>query len=119
MNIDEIIELLDKNTEVLESYVLVREIKMHLNVEYENFHPLLKIKIYKSSVILNSDFHFEVSHYVHTPVQAAPYRTSRANYESEQLAIQQAIMTTTTFIYKAIEKGYEPSEEWMVPNESF
>jgi hypothetical protein len=119
MSTNEIVELLDKNTAVLESYVLIREIKMYLDVKYNNFHPLLKIKIYKSSIISNSDFHFEVSHHVHTPEQAAPYHTSRTDCKSEQLAIKQAIMTTINFIHLAIEKGHEPSEEWMIPNEDF
>ncbi len=116
MSIDEVIAVLDKNDEVMESYVLLREIKLCLDVG-DDFHPFIKVKIYKSSAIKPA-YHFSVSHYVHTPDQVAPYITSRPYADSEEAAIQQAISTTTSFIKTAIKAGHEPSESWLVPNDN-
>ena len=46
MLIEKVIEHLDENREVIESYVLVREIKLYLDVGQDHFHPSIKIKIY-------------------------------------------------------------------------
>ena len=119
MSINEVIETLDKNSEVIESYVLLREMKLCLDVGHDYFRPWIKVKIYKSSVIGGVPYHFEVSHHIHTPTQIAPYFPSRTSFESESEAIQQAISTTITFIQSAIRAGYEPSDDWLVSNDNF
>ncbi len=118
MPIDEVIAILDKNEEVTESYVLIREIKLLLNVNYDHFHPSIKIKIFKSSAT-KPPYHFEVSHYVKNPTQASAYQTSRAYEDTEELAIKKAISTTTFYIKTAIAEGHEPSEDWLIPNDDF
>lgn len=119
MSIDNVIEALDGTGEVAESYVLLREIKVLLNVGHDHFHPHIKIKIYKSSVIVHMPYHFDVSHHIHTPEQAGPYYPSRTSAESEKEAIAQAISTTTSFLKSAIRAGKEPTERWLVRNEDF
>ena len=119
MLVDEILECLDENDSVIESYVLIREIKAYLSFKGHNFSPQIKIKIYKSTVLENMPYHFDVSHHAHTPEQAAPYYTSRTSCESEKEAIRQAISTTTSFIKSALSVGHEPSDSWLVKNESF
>jgi len=119
MSIDSVVDLLAENDEVAESYVLLREIKLFLDVGHDSFHPELRIKIYKSSVIAGTPYHFVVSHNAHTPEQAGPYYPSRTSYESEREAIRQAISTTTSFMKSAVRAGHEPSENWLVPNERF
>lgn len=119
MSIDQIIEVLDQNQEVMESYVLLREMELYLHVGHQDFQPRIKVKIYKSSVIESAHYHFEVSHNAHTPEQAGPYFPSRTFANSEQEAIAQAISTTTSFIKSAIQRGHEPSEKWLVPNKDF
>lgn len=119
MSINEILEVLDNNDEVMESYVLLREIKTYLNIGHDFYHPQLKIKIYRSSVIPNTPYHFDVSHHSRTPDQAGPYHPSRTSFESESEAIHQAISTTTSFIKHALDAGHEPSDEWLIPNEDF
>lgn len=118
MSIDKVIETLDENDEIAESYVLLREMKLYLDVS-NDFHPCIKIKIYKSSSISGAPYHFEVSHHVHTPEQAGPYFPSRTFAESESEAIRQAIHTTTTFIKSAIRAGHEPQDNWLVPTDDF
>ena len=119
MSIDEVIKTLDENDEVMESYVLLREMKLYLDVGYDNFHPCIKVNIYKSSSLGGAPYHFEVSHYAHTPEQATPYHPSRTSAESESEAIRQAISTTTSYIKSAIRAGHEPSDQWLVPNDRF
>ena len=119
IDIDNVVEILDENDEVVESYVLLREMKLYLDVGHDHFHPCIKVKIYKSSVLGDVQYHFEVSHHAHTPEQAGPYHPSRTSAESEREAIQQAISTTTSFIKSAIRVGHEPSDQWLVPNDGF
>ena len=117
MSLEDIIEQLDDHDEVLESYVLLREIKMYLNIgEYQ---PLIYIKIYKSSFIKGNPYHFDVSHHVHTPEQMSPYFPSLTSFPSEKEAIDQAISTTTRLLKDAINKGHDPEDEWLIVNENF
>ena len=117
MSIEEVIEQLGGHEEVLESYVLLREIKMYLDIG--GYQPLIKIKIYKSSVIEGNPYHFDVSHHVHTPEQMSPYYPSRTAFSSEREAIDQAISSTTNFLKDAINKGHDPENEWLIENENF
>lgn len=119
MTTDDIIQLLDENEEVIESYVMVREVKIFLNLNHIHFNPQIKVRIYKSNLIANAPYHFEVSHYVNTPIQSSPYLSSRTSANTEREAIESAISTTTSFLKNAIISGHEPSEQWLIPNEVF
>lgn len=117
MSVEDVIEQLDSHDEVLESYVLLREIKMYLDIgEYQ---PLIKIKIYKSSFIDGNPYHSEISHHVHTPEQMSPYFPSRTSFSSEKEAIDKAISSTTRCLKDAIDKGHNPEDEWLIVNENF
>lgn len=119
MSVEDTIDILDNNDEVLESYVLVSEMKIFLDIGYESYHPEIKVKIYKSSVMERMPYHFEVSHHAHTPEQAGPYHPSRTSASTESEAISEAISTTTSFLKGAISSGHEPSDGWLVPNGNF
>ena len=119
MNTDDVLQLLDENEDAMEFYVLTKEIKVYLNVGHDFFYPEVKIKIYKSTAIESEPYHFDVSHHVHTPSQAAPYYPSHTSAKSEAEAIRQAINTTTIFIKGALREGHEPDDDWLVPNERF
>ncbi|MCW8899252.1 MAG: hypothetical protein OQK95_01085 [Gammaproteobacteria bacterium] len=117
MSVEDVIAQLDSHSEVLESHVLLREIKMELDIgEYQ---PLIKIKIYKSSLVKGNPYHFEVSHHVHTPEQMSPYFPSRTSFSSEKEAIDKAITSTTSCLKDAINKGHNPEDEWLIENENF
>jgi hypothetical protein len=103
----------------MESYVLSKEIKLFLDVGHDYYHPNIKIKIYKSTVLEREPYHFEVSHNVHTPNQATPYYPSHTSAQTEAEAISQAISTTTTFLKGALNEGLEPDDDWLVPNDRF
>ena len=119
MALDDVVELLDGNEEVSEGYVLVRELKLYLDLDHEFYSPRIRIKIWKSSVLPDYQYHFTVSHHVHTPLQATPYHPSRTSAESEAGAIREALSTTTSFLKSALREGHEPDDRWLVPNEDF
>ncbi len=119
MSVDNVLEMLDNHHEVSESYVLVREVKLHLNVGSDFFFPSIRIKIYKSNVNSRYPYWFDMSHHVHTPTQAGPYYPSSPCRESEQIAIQAVITATCDYIKSAINEGHKPSESWLIPNSLF
>lgn len=119
MSFEEIVEFLEQETRVAESYVLLREIKVILEVGHDHFHPAIRIKIYRSNVVSGQPYHFDISHHVHTPTQAGPYYPSRTFEESETGAIRQAISTTVSFLESAIHAGHSPTDSWLIKNEDF
>jgi hypothetical protein len=64
-------------------------------------------------------FHFELSHYIHTPTQAGPYTTSRPWDTTESGALRRAVDCLLSYYKEAIQAGHSPDESWLVPNEYF
>ncbi len=93
MAVDDVIELLEGHDEVSEGYVLVRELKLFLDLDHEYYSPRFRN-------------HFTVSHHVHTPLQAGLYNPSRTSAESEAGAIREALSSTTSFMKSALREGY-------------
>lgn len=59
---------------------------------------------------------FSVSHSIHTPTQAGPYRTSKPFAESPAYALHRAISGLTSYYRDAVKDGHKPSEMWLVKN---
>jgi hypothetical protein len=116
---ESVADLLDNHDEVLESYVLLREMKVYLKIGHEYYHPEIAIKIYLSNAIPRNIYHFEVSHLVLAPGQVAAYATSNTSASTEEQAINLAISSTTRFIKLAMSKGHVPDDTWLVPNKRF
>ncbi|MBS9388746.1 MAG: hypothetical protein HEQ33_07570 [Dolichospermum sp. WA123] len=119
METDEVIALLNAHKYVGESYVLIRELKIYLNLGVNHFNPRIRIKIWKSSVNSTEPYHFTVSHNVRTPTQAGPYYPSITQAATESEAIHQAISSTKAYLVGAIDQGHEPSDSWLIPNDDF
>lgn len=65
--------------------------------------------------LLNSDhIEFNVSHSIHTPVQAGPYRTSRTFEDDAAYALHRAVDGLTTYYRQAVSAGHTPQESWLV-----
>lgn len=62
---------------------------------------------------------FEQSHWIKTPEQIGPYRTSRPFNDDEASALQQAVTGLTQFYSMAVKAGHEPSNAWLVENKNF
>ncbi len=116
---NEIVKQLSEHRHVLEGYVLLRELKLFLDVGHDHYHPEVKIRIWLGTAPSHLPYSFELSHNAHTPKQAAPYYPSRVNFDSEEEAIDSAISALTSFLVGAISAGEEPSDDWLVPNEYF
>ena len=62
----------------------------------------------------NNGTHFSVSHAIHTPLQAGPYRTSRPWADYPAYALHQAVSGLTMYYRQAIEAGHQPNDSWLV-----
>ena len=113
------LEQISKNSYVMEGYVLLRELKLYLDVGHDSYHPNAKVRIWLGTAPRDFPFSFELSHHVKTPKQAGPYHPSCVNFASEKEAIDAAISALTSFLTGPIRDGVEPSDDWLVPNERF
>jgi hypothetical protein len=112
------LERLKDSHHVIEAYVLLREMKVHLNVGHEGVSPKAEIRIWLGTNTLYP-YSFELSHFAHTPLQEGPYMPSRVDFPSEEEAIDSAINALTAFLISAIKQDLEPADSWLVPNEDF
>jgi hypothetical protein len=78
---------------------------------------LITIRLYKP--IHGEGIEFEQSHYINTPTQMGPYRTSRPWGDDEAYSLHLAVKTITQHYNEAVRQGHTPSESWLVPNEHF
>lgn len=62
----------------------------------------------------NDRTHFQVSHAIHTPTQAGPYRTSRPWADYPAYALHQAVSGLTMYYRQAVEEGHQPNDNWLV-----
>lgn len=119
MDTDEVVDHLAKEREVTEFYVLVRELKVYLDVGHDHYRPRIGIKIYKTILNGSELYHFDTSHHAHGPEQIGPYYPSRTTESTEEIAIDRAISSITSYIRSAISMGHQPSDKWLVPNADF
>ena len=57
-----------------------------------------------------------VSHAIHTPMQAAPYRTSRPFDDDWAYALHRAVDGLLSYYRAAVAAGHLPEEAWLVKN---
>jgi hypothetical protein len=55
-----------------------------------------------------------VSHAIHTPVQAGPYRTSRPFWDYPAYALHMAVSAFTQYYGDAVKAGHTPQDSWLV-----
>jgi hypothetical protein len=58
---------------------------------------------------------FIVSHAIHTPSQAGPYKTSVQVADDPAYALHRAVSGLTDYFREAIKAGHKPAETWLVP----
>jgi len=66
-----------------------------------------------------SNYCYTQSHYVHTPLQAGPYRSNAIFADDEASALQLAVRSLTTFYDEAVGANRQPDDSWLVPNNYF
>lgn len=115
-----VIALLESLDVVYDCHVLVREVKVLLEVGHDIYKPQVKIKVWRITPMLSGDeYYFTLSHNVKTPAQAGPYRPSRTIGSTENEVLLEAIDATRRFLVGALSEGHEPEDDWLVPNEDF
>jgi hypothetical protein len=63
---------------------------------------------------LNGYFYFDLSHYMQTPQQAAPYVTSRNRADTLEQALGDGLNSLFCFYDQAVSRGENPSPSWFV-----
>ncbi len=98
------------------SWKLLSEYKFKL----KELTPIITIRLYKcmGDNVADAIF-FEQSHYIHTPVQAGSYITSRPRGDNEAYALHLAVDTLVRYYNDAVSQGHKPSDEWLVLNKDF
>lgn len=92
---------------------LVGEYKFYLG----NLTPEITIRLY--APFNGTGIQFEQSHFIHTPVQADAYETSRPWNDNVGAAINQVIFGLIEHYRAAVKNGHTPDDSWLVPNLKF
>lgn len=77
----------------------------------------ITVRLYRREV--RGPVWFEQSHWIKTPEQIGPYRTSRPFNDDEGSALRQAVTGLTQFYNIAVKAGHEPSNAWLIENKNF
>ena len=99
---DGLVTVIERNDEVGEFVVRIGRLETPVTIELKRPMNSERTK-------------FRLSHVIKTPLQAGPYRTSLPFGDYPGYALHKAINGLTSYYMQAVEKGYEPSEDWLVP----
>jgi hypothetical protein len=94
-----------------------RKFLAEYNFTVGDLETVITIRLYQD--LDGRSVHFRQSHFIHTPTQAGPYRTSRPWNDDEGAALNQAVTSITQYYGEAVKAGHEPKESWLVPNQYF
>ncbi len=98
---DELITVLSRSDEMGEFEVRVDILETPVAIELGRF--------------MTSDHTmFRVSHAIHTPSQAGPYRTSTPHGGYPAYALHKAVSGLPLYYKNAVKDGHVPSESWLV-----
>jgi hypothetical protein len=116
-----ILQHLSTTQPTIESYVLIRELRLFLALDQGASPPEVKVRIWLGNVLGHLPYSYELSHHVQTPIQAGPYYPNGNYYQSELDAIDGAMNALTSFITQAVNQGHvaTPTNNWMIPNPDF
>lgn len=79
----------------------------------------IRIHIYKLVGENEDNFYFETSHFIKTSTQLSVNLSGRNFMSTEEMAVEQAINLFVDSINAAINQGYEPNKDWLIPNNDF
>ena len=119
LSTDELLKAIEQRGAVADIRVLVREFTCRLYVGHDSYRPTIRIKIYLVNSGMSGSYHFDVSHFVHTPVQASAYFHTRTEAYSELAAIDIALSSARNYFQAAIREGHDPDDSWLIPNTDF
>lgn len=79
----------------------------------------IEFKIYIYKYMMDDGYWFSTNYFIHTPLQATPYLTSRTRENTYERALKRAIDSITSYYSEAIIKGLKPDKNWFIKNENF
>jgi hypothetical protein len=100
---DDLVTVIDRHDDMGSYSIRLASLQTIISIELGRFLTSDKTK-------------FIVSHSIHTPEQAGPYRTSVPFGDDPAYALHRAIDGLTSWYKIAVEKGHKPREEWLVRN---
>lgn len=110
-----------ENVKRYEDMAVIKKLANEYKIEFTDISKHVTIKIYKD--LKYGIYFFEQSHYVKTPEQGGPYRTSTNYGDTEATVLRRAMLGFKTYLYPAIEeslkKGNSPDPNWLVENPDF
>ena len=81
-------------------------------IKVGSLSPVITIELGR---FMNSDTtKFIVSHAIHTPEQAGPYRTSKPFDDYPAYALHRAVDGITSYYRSAVKAGHKPKDSWLV-----
>lgn len=75
-----------------------------------------EIQITLSQDSARGGYKFHLSHFIHTPGQAAPYCPSSPWSNNDVYALRLAVTAITQYYNQAVGEGRSPSSNWLVEN---
>ena len=93
--------------------VFVSEFRFFL----KNIPTEITVRLYRP--MQGSGIIFQQSHFIKTPMQPGPYRTSRPWNDDEGSALHQVVHALATEYNAAVHQGHAPDPSWLVENDQF
>lgn len=98
---DDLITVLDRNDDIGSYSIRVGSLQTMVHIDL-------------GRLLTSNHVKFQVSHAIHTPTQAGPYRSSRFIEDDAAYALHRAIDGLTSYYRDAVKAGHEPQESWLV-----
>lgn len=81
--------------------------------------PEVEIKIRLYQYLDREDICFKTNYFIKTPIQISPYTTSNNFAPTEEIALERAIKTITSYYNSALAEGHIPNIGWLIKNTNY
>jgi hypothetical protein len=98
---DDLITVIDRNDQLGSYAIRIGELETVVFIEL-------------GRLLTNDAVKFNVSHSIHTPIQAGPYRSGRFIEDDAGYALHRAIDALTSWYRQAVQEGCRPQENWLI-----
>ena len=101
------------NQKLRDIKIFVREVSFRL----ADLKPIIKIRLFRYPG--DKEIYYELSHFLQTPDQTSPIVPHLKSDNNEAYALTHAVEAFIDSYDLGVEGGYEPSEEWLIPNPDY
>ena len=103
----------------LENELIQNQRKLLSEYKFELGEIPVEITIRMYQQLKGNKVEFTQSHFIHTPKQAGPYKTSIPIKDYEAEALHQVVSAFSNYYSQAVSAGCKPSPSWLIKNEEF